>query len=364
MKKFEFVVFCCLCFVAGNAREFARHAGVTGNTNSKNAYRTTGGGDTTWFSNILATDTLTVYPVGSGDSGYYSGTNIYNDISFAERYKLNVSDSTIAVIGVYALFTGVVNPASVANVSFKVWSQGPQVQIAQNVVYSGFPDAILDSVVVPFTTLGIGQGGAVDTQKSFYFAPPWINTGNVFFVGYSLNYDFNTLNGDTIALKCTKDGERHTPPVYVQTTVSGADTVTDSVFLVQNATLWADQNWHDNFSQGDSIFDHLAIFPIVIIGDPNGVRGVTASSLSFMGNMPNPATDRTAIHISLACPDNVTVTVVDAMGRTVLTKNWNALTPGVHDLELDTHQLVSGTYMYTIRTASGDGFASKLEIVR
>jgi hypothetical protein len=150
----------------------------------------------------------------------------------------------------------------------------------------------------------------------------------------------------------------------VQTTVSGADTVTDSVFLVQNATLWADQNWHDNYTESDSIFNHLAIFPIVIVGDPNGVRGVTATNLNFMGNTPNPATDHTDVLVSVASTDDITVAVMDMQGRRLLSQTWTSLSPGAHNLLVDTRDLSSGTYMYTVSTRSGDAFASNLQIVR
>ena len=334
---------------------------LTMNATGRNTLRTTGS-DTTWFSNIYASDSLTVFQVASGDSGYFTGTNVYGDQGFAERYVLPTGDSSVAVIGVYALFTGKVNTASTHNATFKIWSQGDAVPLSQTVSYSGFPDQVLDSVVVPFTQLGIGA--AADTQKSFYFLPPWVNTGNTFFAGFTLNYDFNSLNGDTIGVQCTHNGVRHTLPYYLTTVISGADTTIDTSIVVQNAAQWSDGNWYDNFTQDDSIYNHLAIYPIVIVGNPNGVKGITKNNLTFQGNMPNPANTFTNVLLSLTQPDNVSVSVLDLSGRTLLTQHWANVAPGPHQLTVDTHTLSNGTYVYMIRTGAGEAFASKLEVVR
>ena len=373
MKKFDLILFLCLCCATAFARDRKIHNALSvtpvQNTDLRSAgaaktLRTTGSGDTTWYSNVLFTDTLTVYPVASGDSGYFTGTNVFGDNGFAERYHISVADSTISVIGVYALFAGTVNPASTNNITFKIWSESDPVEVSQTTSYSGYPNTILDSVVVPFTQLGIGQGSSVDTQKGFYFLPPWVNTGNTFFAGFTLDYDFNSLNGDTIAVQCTKNGERHTPDFLITINIVGTDTTVDTTVIVQNATQWADNNWYDNYTQNDSLFNHLAIFPIVIIGNPNGVKGITKNNLSFMGNMPNPANDHTDILLSLARPDGVQVSVSDMQGRSVLNKNWNGLSSGTQVLNLDTHTLAPGSYIYTVHTSSGDGFASKLEVVK
>ncbi len=371
MKKFDLLLLLCLFCTAGYAYDRKCNASVKAGQSlnviaspaqSGRVSRTSGSGDTTWYTNFTYPDTLTVFQVASGDSGYYTGTNVYGDKGFAERYSLNSADSTVAVIGVYALFAGTVNGASAHNATFKVWSMGDPITVAQQVSYSGFPVSISDSVMVPFTQLGIGP--VADTQKSFYFPPPWVNTGSTFFVGFTLDYSFETLNGDTISLQCTKNGERNSPAYTVQVNISGTDTTTDTILQVQNATMYADGNWYDNYTQNDSIFNNLAVFPIVVIGNPNGVNSVSRNNLAFMGNMPNPADAYTDILVNLSQPDDVVVSVNDLNGRVVAVRDWKGLANGPHSLRFNTANLAPGAYIYTIRTANGAGIASKLEVVR
>ena len=51
--------------------------------------KTTATGDTLKLSHITTADTLTIYMVGTKDSGYVTGTNIWDDKAFAERYDYN-----------------------------------------------------------------------------------------------------------------------------------------------------------------------------------------------------------------------------------------------------------------------------------
>ena len=240
-----------------------RHALPSQHTIIPVAAKTTAAGDTLTLSNINATDTLTIYSYGS-DSGYVTGPNVYGDRGFAERYDINGNDSSVKVIGVMSQFGGHVNAASTQTINFKIWGLSSQVAITSSLAYNSFPLAGLDTLTVPVTHLGIGT--TTDTVKSFFFPHSTDTIQGAFFVGYDMSYSFNSIT-DTFGLYSTKNGARTTPWYQIKTNIDDFtnDTTYDTIIVVQNATMWSDNNWHENFTQNDSIKNNLAIYPIVII---------------------------------------------------------------------------------------------------
>ena len=328
------------------------------------AARTTGVGSTDTLTNIAATDTLTVYTLGSGiDSGYVTGTNIFGDMGFAERYTFNGNDSSMSVIGVMAQFRGKVNPLSTKSVNFKVWNIGNEVPVTATLAYAGFPDRCLDTVTEPFTNLGIGP--VTDTLKSFLFPHATVTLDGAFFVGYDMSYNFNSLSGDTIGLASSKDGDRVIPLYNVILHVNDFnDTTRDTLITVQNATLWSDGNWHENYTQNDSLFNDLAIFPIVLISAPTGINSVTKNNLSLFGSYPNPASNSVNINISLAKSATVTVQLMNMEGRVINMITSNALPTGAHTITIPIIELPSGNYIYTIHTSNGENMASQFTVIK
>ena len=338
--------------------------------------RTTGLGDTLVLTNILAADTpLVIYSAGISDSGYLTGTDVWGDQGFAERYDFdNISgvDSSLVIIGVVAQFHGSVNPLSTNTVTFNAWDVGFPLVVSATTAYSGFPNDNMDSLVVPFTQLGIGATG--DTIKPFLFPAATIVLQNGFFIGYTMNYNFLTLSGDTIGLACSANGDRTSPAYTVQTyidsvlnmegTADSAITVTDTTINVQNATQWSDGVWHDNYTNNDSISNDLAIYPIVVIGSPTSVKGVKKNNFTFFGNFPNPAVNTTNIRFSLLKNADVTVQILDMNGRIISTITDKDLTVGEHTIPVNTSTMAAGDYLYLIHTSGGDGVASKMTIVK
>ncbi len=341
--------------------------------NNSNA-RITAVGDTLVLSNIPAADTpLVIYSAGISDSGYLTGTDIYGDQGFAERYDINGSDSSVIVIGVVALFNGTVSPSSAKTITFNAWNVGAPLVVSATFEYSGFPGTGIDSLVVPITQLGIGT--ATDTIKTFLFpnfTPDTVQSS--FFVGYTINYNFATLNGDTLGLACSTNGTR-TSAVYDTTTYTDsvvnstgtADSaiyVLDTVVNVQNTTQWSDYSWHDNYTDNDSLFNVLAIYPIVYINSATGIKGVTRKDLTFFGNYPNPAVNSTNIKFSLLHNASVTIQIMDMKGGVIGTINNTNLSIGEHIIPVNTSGMPSGDYLYFIHTSGGDGIASKMTVLR
>ncbi len=336
--------------------------------------RTSSIGDTLLLSNILAADTpLVIYTAGSAANGYLTGTDTFGDQGFAERYDLNGTtvDSSIVVLGVVAEFHGKVNPLSTHFVTFKAWSVGVNTPLRSTIAYSGFPQGTLAGIDVPFTQLGIGT--TADTIKAYLFAAPTVTLQNSFFVGYSMSYNFATLAGDTIGLACSVNGDRTSVPYTVYThsdtirnSAGTADsvitTVSDTTVNVQNATQWSDGIWHDNYSDNDSLFNNLAIYPIAVIGNPTGLKGITRNNLTFFGNFPNPAASSTNIRFSLLRATDVSLQVMDMNGRVVNSATEDNLSAGEHTITFNTSALPAGEYIYIIHTSAGDGIASKMVV--
>ena len=280
-------------------------------------------------------------------------------MGFAERFDFNKNDSSVAVIGILAQFTGTVSDSSTNSLTFRIWSVGAPMIADINTFYSGYPTSVLDSMVVPFSQLGIGN----PTATAFYFPPPWINVGSPFFAGFTMNYNFNSLNGDTIGIQSSLNGERITPAITVDTTITGADTTYDTTIFVQNVTMWSDGNWYDNYTQNDSLLNDLAIYPIVVIGNPSGVNSISRSGLTFYGASPNPAIDHTNISFCLTTATSVSLQLMDAAGRVQYQADYRQADAGKQSISVPTSNLTAGNYICLIRTGSGAGFATQLAVV-
>ncbi len=341
----------------------AKHGHIPTNTRgSATAAKPTAAGDTLTISNIGTSDTARLlYTHPAPASGYTTGTNSYNDKGFAEKYRFGTN--AVKVIGFATQFSGAVNPASTKSIMLKVWSQGSESMITARSYYQGFPSSVTDSLSVPVTQLGIGT--TKDTVKRFMLAAPSaFRTGN-FFVGYSINYNYADLNGDTIALTTSKAGNRSSIDYTLRFNTSGVDTVSiDTVINVQNATQWADNIWHDNYTDNDSLYNNLAIFPIVVLGDPTGIEGVTHRQLTLYGSYPNPSSADCHLRFSLASSVSVSISVTDMAGRIVLPGITTTLNAGMQILPMNTSTLPSGEYIYTISTSAGDRIGGKFTIIR
>jgi len=333
--------------------------------------RTTAAYDT--LSNITSIDSVTLYKAGSDTSGYVTGTDIYGDMGFAERYDFNDSDSTLQVIGIVAMFGGTYSDSAVDSVIFRVWdmgSQGTFDPFYSSYYYNGLPNIVLDSITVPVNQLGINLGNAsLDTPKAWFFSTPTNYLDSSFYAGYNIYYSPGSLNGDTIGLYCTLEGERESPLYSIVGTAYSTIDSDTLIINVQNATQNAGGNWIDNYFDNiyfDSVgfANDLYIFPIVVFQKVSSVKGVTKNNFTLYGNYPNPAVAATNIHFSLAAETDVTVQIEDLNGHLVNTIKQNNLCTGEHTIPVETSGMAAGDYLYIIRTSGGDGIASKMSIIK
>lgn len=333
--------------------------GFYGSQDNLLAAKTTGVGDTFITSHFSTGDTNAIYSF-LNDSGFVVGMNVFEDKGFAERYDvLSPSDSTIKVIGIYALFGGSFMPSTTKTVTFHVWSEGAKtVAFRPTLFNSGLPGTSLTSGSRPITQLGIGVGGDPDTAKTHIFTTPTAYLIDNFFVGYSINYTWAGAAGDTIGLYTNQDNDRDETGYTV---ISASDTTLNNV----NVTQGSDNIWRDNGSGLYGLFNNLYVFPIIVIGPGTGaVNGVSRNGFTFYGNYPNPAVNSTNVKISLAQAGEVSINIMDITGKHISTQTTERLSAGAHAIPVNTSSLPAGNYIYSVQTSTGDGVASKLVVAR
>lgn len=308
-------------------------------------------------------DSLTAYSYDQAapfDSGYVFGMNAYGDQAFAERFNISGNDSSAKVIGVFAIFDGILNSNTNKTINLHVWSQGPATQLSSsrpNVHLTGTPDAVLTTEIVRADSLGIDTANG-STLKYHAFSTPTSYLADSFFVGYAPNWTYAQSNGEFITLMTTRDGYRYQPSVTA--------TATDTFINVLNAVQWSDSTWNDEATQNAQIKTHLALFPVFIVGagTPQSVTGITSKDLTIFGNYPNPANEFTNIRFSLAKSADVTITLTDMNGRVLRTRELKAQPSGENTVKFMTSDLAAGNYLYMVRTSAGDGMAAQMTVVR
>lgn len=328
-----------------------------------NSAKTTATGDTVYITHINTSagmDTIVRY-FFAGDTGEVFGTNAFEVKGYAERYDVLPSTATYQVIGVRAKFGGRVLASSSKSINLHVWSQGSRTEAGRpTLFYNGLPQAILATETVPATQLGIAMSsGEGDTTKNHFFTSSTSFLSDSFFVGYTIDYSWASLGGDTIGLYSNQDGERTEPAYFV---VSAYDTTINVV----NASMAHSGEWFDNGTSGYGPYANLCVYPIVIIGPgiSTGLPGISQGHFTFRGSAPNPAFNSTTVRYALAAMADVTIEVTDMAGREMCKVVEKSAAPGEHETALNTKSFAPGTYIYTIYTSEGEGIASQLVITR
>jgi hypothetical protein len=293
------------------------------------------------------------------DTGFAYGSNAYGDKGFAERYDLNGADSGVYVIGCYAFFGGTVNPATNKSINFNVWAaanKSAATNFGPTWYYSGLPAAgtYIAPQTVSIKNLGIGNANP-DTMKLHMFSTNSGLIADSFFLGYTMNYTWANMAGDTIGLYTTRDGYRYS---------NGGWTVgTDTIMNVKNAVQYSDNSWHDANFENFQQFLHLGIFPVMVINYLS-VKGISKNNFTLFGNYPNPATNSTTVKYGVKAATMVTVTITDMTGRIVNTINEGTVSAGEHTVSINTSDLAAGNYIYLVRTGEGDGMAARFTVIK
>lgn len=322
-----------------------------------------------WNNPVVQLDTTGSYlldQVIPADSGYWFGNNIYNFMGYAELYDVNKADTDttdIQILGVVSAWHGHVKAGSSNTITFKVWDQDSKAYFQGDTIYiKGYPGIAKYSMSWPVTQLQIGGPGAPDTTPVVTMFPTPINSmPDHFFVGYEMAYDFNSLDGDTITLGATPQGNAKKVGMHYVDSATG-----NLIYIPRNAIEVTSGNWQDcYYNYGFQV--NLGIVPIVKFErtyEDLDVRGVTKNGLTLLGNYPNPASITTNIKFNLRNAADVNIQVMDMQGRKINVVNAGTLMEGEHIVPLSTAGMPAGEYIYMLSTNNGDAIAAMLSVVK
>jgi hypothetical protein len=92
--------------------------------------------------------------------------------------------------------------------------------------------------------------------------------------------------------------------------------------------------------------------PTVLGTCVTGITPKDAESFSVSQNYPNPANESTSIKVTLAESANVSVEITNMVGQSVSLINKGRLAVGNHGINLNTADLQSGIYFYTVKVGT------------
>ena len=146
------------------------------------------------------------------------------------------------------------------------------------------------------------------------------------------------------------------------------------IWLQQTRFMSPDQEGTDQVGQDVALDGELALIGASYDSNGNGVEAGTVYFLSISGpifvvdndehhalptqlelgqNYPNPAGSTTTISFTLPSPGPVELSIYDLLGRRVGVLMNEVKTPGTYEVQLNTSQLSSGTYLYSLTTSNG-----------
>ena len=284
--------------------------------------------------------TPTLYP--SVSSGWLAGHNEYEDLAKMQKITTTTGGTITSLLFWFGAKEG--NPIS--TITATIWKDT-----------SGTPGIVVGSVAVPFSAIDTSMAGLTLIPNAAYntvatFANPIpIPAGNTFWAGFSVTY----LTGDSVGLVTSRD-----------TTWGDAPGVTGDFPNANTQTFdqYSDSSFH-SVNDGTQLSWQLdiafAVFPVI---SPNtGIQTISQREIRLLQNQPNPASDHTVINYELNSLNSVSLKVFNVAGKEVLHFNEGLKAPGLHSLSLNTGQLSSGVYYYTL-LAGEKSMTKKMIIIK
>ncbi len=198
----------------------------------------------------------------------------------------------------------------------------------------------------------IGMAFHYQDARNFYLFT-WQNEGSARFLIRFVNGQETTLASDAVAyqigvmyqLKIVTDG----PSIKCYINNGLVFDVMDSTFTSGKVALycWGNQDsYYDNFTVTQTHF-------VSGVNDPPEIR--TIGDYRLYQNYPNPFNPGTVISWQLKSGSPVKLTVFDITGKEVAVLVDTYQSPGIHRVEFDAAELVSGIYFYRLEAFSGSG---------
>lgn len=262
------------------------------------------------LSNLEPDDTLTIF--NDQNWGYALGHNSYGDIAWAEKYTVTGSVSVLG--GAYFLYANTIQSGN-TNAMGQIYSTGADGPVNQ----------IGNSANIPFSSIPLGGSGAT----YFAFGTPIAVTNSFYTVFRLPSY---TSTQDTIGVITSRNGNR-----------SAGDST-------QNAAMWNDNMWYLEETENFGLVVTYCLFPI--INFPSGVGSVSKNDLTLYNAYPNPVSSNVTLKYELVSNSDVTIKIMDSQGKILQTIQRTNLTNGTQYEMVDTSNLSSGTYLFSVVSGS------------
>ncbi len=277
----------------------------------------------------------------------YSRADDTNDFSWSftkERYDINA----IANIG---YFTGsifpIYNDCEVSSIS--VFITGGKADELISYRYSLYYVPVGETDPSPFEVLSTETISLDSADFDTWVTLPFDKDGETEFL----------KKGDLVYAGVTFDNMN---PEYMVRRNKGLEIGTDnSVRLVESSAMgFYDGNWETGL--GDYIGKRNLMIRLNLNDHGNISDGIgVMPQQAFLGqNYPNPFSQSTQINFELTAGSDVTFDVSDITGRKVKTLNKGLMPAGKHTINLETGNLESGIYFYTMKAG---GFVQTRQLV-
>lgn len=203
--------------------------------------------------------------------------------------------------------------------------------------YERFADGEYNTVFMPFTYQGVELGDS----STYYACYTKVGSNGKFYVAKDY-YRWNSFSYDN----------GYSILVWTPTLV-GSQRQYDWGYV------WFTQAWSDG------------VIPAIrlIVSDinnptPSSIEDVKAEAASDMQVYPNPAADKVTLSYTLTQSGNVNITIMDVMGRVVMSENQGKKEAGfAYKTNINTSNMNNGTYFYTVEV-NGAKSTNKLVINR
>jgi hypothetical protein len=281
---------------------------------------------TTEHNNKLPTDTLKPASFNTGtpvlykyvQGGYSFGTNKLGDRAFAQVYKVTTS---YLVDGI-ALWVGAKEQLGTADtLNVLVYNMDGPGTDSSGVVNNA------PGTVSKLIKIAVNQ---IDTTNLTFLTFP---DSFIVYVDYAAGVDFSQINDDTLGLITTTDSDAHGTEL--------------------SWNKWADNTWHTILEPLNWDMDlDLGIFIIADMSSANVNDNYFIDGIKLSQNQPNPASNGTLVQYEIQNDGNIVLEIYDLAGKLILSYNEGKQTAGRHSIFIDSKNLTSGNYYYSLKAGA------------
>ncbi len=282
-------------------------------------------------------DTMQGVLIPADIGGYVLGTNGWNDKCKCEEFKVTYSYKIEGAI----YWFGYKRVHSSGLVKFSIWDMNDSTGTTHDTTNQPCPGTCFVSLTDTITHIDTSSNLSAAYVVMFPF--PVLVSSN-----YCIGFDMSAINGDSIALVSTKQGQG------------------GNLELVWEQ--WSSNNkWYTlQGAQWDSSTLNIDAMVLPIIDNTVGTveNGEFISGVKLSQSYPNPSIGACTIRYELSSPQAaVSLEIIDMNGKRVYFNDMIEKSQGIHQSIVDVSRFTNGTYFYILST-SGTHIAKKMTICK